>query len=55
MIFLDPFNKLCDKSKCLQVIKEKDVYIDPDHLGVFSSKFLIHNWKGIIFNNISYK
>jgi len=54
IIFLDPFNKLCDETKCLQVIEKKDVYADEDHLGVFSSKFLIHNWKGIIFNNISY-
>ena len=54
IIFLDPFNKLCNESKCLQVIEKKDVYADEDHLGVFSSKFLIHNWKEIILNNISY-
>lgn len=54
MIFLDPFNKLCDKSKCLQVIKEKDVYIDEDHLGLFSSKFLINDWTEIILNSISH-
>lgn len=43
--FFDPFKFLCDKLNCKQVINDRDVYIDQDHLGSFASKLLISYWE----------
>ena len=36
---------LCDKEKCKQVIDGYDVYIDQDHLSLYSSDLIIKFWE----------
>ncbi len=43
--FLNPYDFLCDKEKCKQVIDGYDVYIDQDHLSLYSSDLIIKFWE----------
>lgn len=42
---LNPYDFLCDSTKCKQVINGYDVYIDDDHLSLYSSNLLLKFWE----------
>ncbi len=41
LTFFDPFEYLCNKQECLQVVDNKLIYSDATHLSVYGSNFLI--------------
>ena len=41
LTFFDPFEYLCNKQQCLQVVDNKLIYSDATHLSVYGSNFLI--------------
>ena len=43
--FLNPYDFLCDVTKCKQVINGYDVYKNKDHLSIYASKLMINYWK----------
>jgi peptidoglycan/LPS O-acetylase OafA/YrhL len=50
IFFFNPYDFLCDTIKCKQVINDNDVYVDQDHLSVYSSNLIINFWNDKLLN-----
>lgn len=50
-IFIDPFDYLCDETRCRNTDEEKRlIYSDPGHLSVYGSQFLVRAIEGTLLD-----